>query len=133
MLTVEYTMSRQNPELSSRLRRAHEERNRAIAGFLRKGGSWLVGFVDEWLVTPIKGWHMRYSLYQQLMGLDDRMLADIGVNRGQIPWVVEHGCIVHETTRALRRAAAEIHPFPVAATRTVEATSKDRTVPPLAA
>ena len=133
MLSVEYTMSKQNPDLASRMRQAHEERARMIGGILRKTGSWLVRFVDQWLVSPIKGWHMRYSLYQQLMGLDDRMLDDIGVNRGQIPWVVEHGCIVHETTRALRRAAAEIHPFPVAATKTAEAASNDKSIPPLAA
>lgn len=133
MLTVEYNMSRQNPDLAISLRRAHEERNEAIAGVLRKGASLLVRFVDQWLVSPVKGWHMRHRLFQQLMSLDDRMLADIGVNRGNIPWVVEHGCIVHETARAMKRAAAEIHPFPATTKIPAEDKASDEAIPPLAA
>jgi uncharacterized protein YjiS (DUF1127 family) len=34
-------------------------------------------------------WHRRNQAFQQLSQLDDRMLADIGVNRGDIPHLVE--------------------------------------------
>ncbi|GIK98578.1 MAG: hypothetical protein BroJett029_27870 [Alphaproteobacteria bacterium] len=40
------------------------------------------------LVAPAIRWHRRNEAYRQLAGLDDRMLSDIGIVRGDIPQIV---------------------------------------------
>ena len=37
----------------------------------------------------IKQWRRRQRAYAELMALDDRSLADIGIHRSQIPAIVE--------------------------------------------
>lgn len=37
----------------------------------------------------IKEWRRRQRAYAELMALDDRSLADIGIHRSQIPAIVE--------------------------------------------
>ena len=41
------------------------------------------------LVRKIVAWSSRRDAYRRLMGLDDRMLADIGLSRAEIPAVVK--------------------------------------------
>lgn len=48
----------------------------------------------------IARWRQRQRAYGELMALDDRSLADIGIHRSQIQAIVE------ETYAASRRAAA---------------------------
>ena len=47
-------------------------------------------------------WQRRRRAYDELMALDDRSLADIGIRRSEIPAVVEG---FHERTRAAAKAA----------------------------
>jgi uncharacterized protein YjiS (DUF1127 family) len=46
-------------------------------------------------------WQRRRRAYDELMALDDRSLADIGIRRSEIPAVVEG---FHERTRASAKA-----------------------------
>ena len=39
--------------------------------------------------SAIQGWRQRERAYNELMTLDDRSLADIGIHRSEIPAVVE--------------------------------------------
>jgi len=48
-------------------------------------------------------WRGRQRAYDELMALDDRSLADIGIRRSEIPAVVEG---FHERTRARQRPTA---------------------------
>jgi len=52
------------------------------------GGRSLVGALVATLAAPIVRWHRRNEAYRQLASLDDRMLSDIGVARGDIPQIV---------------------------------------------
>ena len=55
-------------------------------------------------------WRRRRLAYDELMALDDRSLADIGIRRSEIPALVEG---FHERTRASAKttgAAASLNP-----------------------
>jgi uncharacterized protein YjiS (DUF1127 family) len=56
------------------------------------------GFVRHRVVEPIKRWHERRQMQTALMALDDHMLADIGINRWEIPGVVSDA--VREAAKA---------------------------------
>jgi uncharacterized protein YjiS (DUF1127 family) len=47
------------------------------------------------------GWRRRQRAYGELMALDDRSLADIGIHRSEIPAIVQG---FHERTRAQAKA-----------------------------
>ncbi len=49
----------------------------------------LLAAVADALTGSVVRWHRRNQAFQQLSQLDDRMLADIGVNRGDIPHLVD--------------------------------------------
>jgi uncharacterized protein YjiS (DUF1127 family) len=40
--------------------------------------------IDRHLVRPVLGWHHKRVTQRELMALDDRQLADIGLGRGDI-------------------------------------------------
>jgi uncharacterized protein YjiS (DUF1127 family) len=40
--------------------------------------------IDRRLVHPVLGWHRKRTTQRELMALDDRQLADIGLSRGEI-------------------------------------------------
>jgi uncharacterized protein YjiS (DUF1127 family) len=44
-------------------------------------------FLDRHIVRPLADWQDRRSAADELMGLDDHMLADIGIRRGDIPGI----------------------------------------------
>ncbi len=48
----------------------------------------LGAFLKRRIVDPIKNWHERRELRDALMLLDDRLLADIGINRWEISGIV---------------------------------------------
>ena len=54
-------------------------------------------------------WRRRQRAYGELMALDDRSLADIGIRRSEIPAIVEG---FHERTRApaMAKGAATVSP-----------------------
>jgi len=49
----------------------------------------LTAALAQTLAAPLVRWYRRNEAYRQLSQLDDRMLADIGVNRGDIPALVQ--------------------------------------------
>lgn len=44
-----------------------------------------------WLASPLTAWWTRTQVYDELMGMDDRMLDDIGISRSDIPAVASGG------------------------------------------
>ncbi len=137
MYTVDKELPRQvafsalsHPDVAAAMAHAREERSKELARLVLEGGSWMVHLFKEWLVLPIGRALMRRNVYRQLMSLDDRLLSDIGISRGQIPWVVEHACLTQEAARERAPMTAEIHAFP---TRKTPAGTDTDTVPSLAA
>lgn len=47
-------------------------------------GEMLMNFLSDKIVRPIRAWRLRERTRRELMQLDDAMLRDIGVERGQI-------------------------------------------------
>jgi uncharacterized protein YjiS (DUF1127 family) len=47
-------------------------------------GEMLMNFIHKQIVAPIARWRMRARTRQELSALDDSMLRDIGIERGQI-------------------------------------------------
>ncbi|MFI4987314.1 MAG: DUF1127 domain-containing protein [Alphaproteobacteria bacterium] len=41
------------------------------------------------VVKPLANWRARQMAFEELMALDDHMLADIGISRGQIPGIID--------------------------------------------
>lgn len=71
----------------------------------------LVGFVGKVaakLYAPLKNWAIERATRDELMSLDDRTLADIGLTRGDIPQVAA-GLWVPENRLAQVRAAKPAH------------------------
>lgn len=42
----------------------------------------------RYIVKPLASWRARQVAMEELMSLDDHILADIGINRGEIPGIV---------------------------------------------
>jgi len=57
-----------------------------------------IGTLGHELATALAGWRRRQRAYAELYALDDRSLADIGITRAEIPYV-------------LSRAAQTRHPL----------------------
>src|SRR5215475_492472 len=53
------------------------------------GDEWVVVSLAKLLGRKLAAWSSRRDAYRRLMALDDRMLADIGLNRAEIPAVVK--------------------------------------------
>jgi uncharacterized protein YjiS (DUF1127 family) len=49
----------------------------------------LLSKVADGLVGRFENWRARERAYRELSALDDRSLADIGLTRGDIPYVLE--------------------------------------------
>jgi uncharacterized protein YjiS (DUF1127 family) len=63
--------------------------------------------LDRYILKPLATWRARQLAMDELMSLDDHMLADIGISRSEIPGIVT-GKIQP------RRAANENRPHRVA-------------------
>ena len=50
----------------------------------------LIGQTFSALARRYATWHERQRAYAELASLDDRSLADIGINRAEIPYVLSH-------------------------------------------
>ena len=44
----------------------------------------------SWIAEPLVRWHRRNVLYREMMSLNDRTLADIGMSRFDVPYFVQH-------------------------------------------
>lgn len=50
----------------------------------------ILGNVLHGLTSSVAGWRQRQRAYAELAALDDRSLADIGITRSEIPYVLSH-------------------------------------------
>ena len=88
------------------IHRANQLRAEAMANMFVKVGRWIGKLVRSWQQSVAEGRAMR-----ELASLDDRMLADIGVTRSDIPGVVRraHADVMHDAqptqSPSQRRAA----------------------------
>jgi uncharacterized protein YjiS (DUF1127 family) len=64
--------------------KAREIRAREFARFVRAGWGWVKTYIVEPIASAIRAEHA----YRELMALDDRTLADIGISRGEISAIV---------------------------------------------
>ena len=55
---------------------------------LSQGTSSVMGFLSRLVVRPFASWRARQLALVELSRLDDHMLADIGISRGEIPGIV---------------------------------------------
>lgn len=61
-----------------------------------------IGTLGHELAASLAGWHRRRRAYAELYALDDRSLADIGITRSEIPYVLSRAA----QTRRPRSAEA---------------------------
>ena len=89
------------PELRSHKNASSERRSpfAAIAAFFRR------------LVVTVVRANQRKVLYQQLIALDDRLLADIGIHRADIPRLAADSYRTH--SKAPEVQSAETRPDPL--------------------
>ena len=61
-----------------------------------------------WLVDPVVRWHRRNVLYREMMSLDDRTLADLGMSKADVPYFVLTTDVVRDADdrRPINRAAS---------------------------
>ena len=102
--------------------RARQERAEASGALLRQAGV----AIGRWLVMPMVAWYQREQLRLQLSGMDDRLLADVGLTRGDIPTVVKNAHKV-SAAAATPTSSATLHHLPTgrkSATPTMAATDQ---------
>ena len=87
----------------------------AGVGALRRAGEAVVTLLDRWVVKPIARRRRRSAAYRELVRLDDRILADIGIRRDEIPAIVGAILTEQEAEDPRRRRAANENEPPVAA------------------
>ncbi len=44
--------------------------------------------LNRYIIKPLSSWRARQVAMEELMSLDDHILADIGISRGEIPGIV---------------------------------------------
>ena len=59
-------------------------------------GARIADLVRAWLVAPVVRWHRRNALYREMVDMDDRILADIGLSRYDIPHFVRNAPVDDE-------------------------------------
>jgi uncharacterized protein YjiS (DUF1127 family) len=85
----------------------------------------LVATLRRAVVTPVVTWYNRQRMFEELNGLSDHVLADIGLTRAQIPAFVK---------QAYRPASvATVADAPALHSETRPAASNDQIKQPLAA
>lgn len=85
----------------------------SLSGFLHEDCTAIAAFVRKWLVLPVKAWYRRGKLHEELMGMDDRTLADIGISRAQVQWLVNGAFVAVETSPEQAAEGATLVRLPV--------------------
>ncbi len=106
-------------------------RTKALARLVRLAGASVAGVFRAWVLAPAVRWYRRRKTYQELMRLDDRTLADIGILRCDIPEVVRNADAPRTAPAATPAAGATVHRLPAAGKSA--AAQSDDTDQPLAA
>jgi len=70
---------------------ARELRAQAFAELLGKAGRGVKALVQRHIVEPIRARARRERQLEELMGMDDHMLRDLGLSRGGIAYAFDHG------------------------------------------
>jgi uncharacterized protein YjiS (DUF1127 family) len=76
----------------------------AVAEAATASSESLVTALAKTLAAPLVRWYRRNAVYRELASLDDRMLSDIGISRGDIP------ALVNDWSGETSRIAAEEEP-----------------------
>jgi uncharacterized protein YjiS (DUF1127 family) len=84
-------------------------RAKELARLVRLARAWVAGVVRAWLLAPAVRWYRRRKTYQELMRLDDRTLADIGILRCDIPQVVRNAYAPRTAPAETPAAGATVH------------------------
>ncbi len=58
----------------------------------------ILGNLLHGVAASVVGWRQRRRAYAELTTLDDRALADIGITRSEIPYVLAHAAEQREQT-----------------------------------
>ena len=87
-------------------------RTKALARLVRLAGASVAGVFRAWVLAPAVRWYRRRKTYQELMRLDDRTLADIGILRCDIPTVVRNADAPRTAPAATPAAGATVHRLP---------------------
>ncbi len=74
--------------------------------------AWVAGVFRASLLAPVVRWYRRRKFYQQLMRLDDRTLADIGILRRNIPQMVRNSYAPRTAPAETPAAGATVHRLP---------------------
>ncbi len=106
-------------------------RAKELTRLVRLARAWLAGFFRAWLLAPAVRWYRRRKFYQELMGLDDRTLADIGILRCDIPQMVRNSYAPRTAPAETPAAGATVHSL--GARGNERAAQSDDTRRPLAA
>lgn len=67
---------------------AHYLRAAALSAAMRPVVGWVSRLLREWVLMPLVRCVQRGQLTRELAELDDRLLADIGIRRGEIQTIV---------------------------------------------
>ena len=87
-------------------------KTKELKRLVRLARAWVVGVVRAWLLAPVVRWYRRRKFYQELMGLDDRTLADIGILRCDIPRMVRNSYAPRTAPAESPAAGATVHRLP---------------------
>ena len=72
-------------------RAAREHRARAFAELFGRVGRGIKALVARHIVEPLRARVRRQHQLEELMGMDDHMLRDLGLSRGGIAYAFDHG------------------------------------------
>ena len=86
----------------------------AVSQFIHPACVAAVEIARKWLVAPIARQYARRQLHSQLMAMDDRILADIGITRDAIGAVVKDAFPGDAETREPSPTIAPVQPVPAA-------------------
>lgn len=87
-------------------------RSKELARLMGLARAWVVGVVQASLLAPVVRWYRRRRFYQELMELDDRTLADIGILRCDIPKMVKNSYGPRTSPVETPAAGATVHRLP---------------------
>ncbi len=121
----------QTIDLQRRIADARYRQSKELARLMGLAGASVAGVFRVWLLAPAVRWSRRRKTYRELMRLDDRTLADIGILRCDIPQVVRNVYPARTAPADMPATGATVHPLEARGNES--AAQSDDTSRPLAA
>ncbi len=87
-------------------------RTKELARLVRRAGASVAGVFRAWVLAPAVRRYRCRKTYRELMRLDDRTLADIGILRCDIPQVVRNADAPRTAPAESPAAGAMVHRLP---------------------